>query len=56
MFDHDENGSITADELGHVLQALGSNLSKNQLAEMINEVDVGGNDTIEFAEFVVIMT
>ena len=56
LFDHDENGSITASELGQVLHALGQNPSKNELSDMINEVDVDGNGTVEFAEFVILMT
>jgi calmodulin len=56
LFDHDENGSITAHELGQVLKALGQNPSKNELLDMVNEVDVDGNGTVEFAEFVILMT
>ena len=56
LFDHDENGSISAKELGEVLKALGQNPSKNELSDMINEVDVDGNGTVEFAEFVILMT
>jgi Ca2+-binding EF-hand superfamily protein len=56
LFDHDENGSISAAELGQVLKALGQNPSKNELSDMINEVDVDGNGTVEFAEFVILMT
>ena len=56
LFDHDENGSITAKELGHVLHALGQNPTPNELSDMINEVDVDGNGTVEFAEFVILMT
>ena len=56
LFDHDENGSISAKELGEVLKALGQNPTKNELSDMINEVDVDGNGTVEFAEFVILMT
>ena len=56
LFDHDENGSISAVELGEVLKALGQNPTKNELTDMINEVDVDGNGTVEFAEFVILMT
>ena len=56
LFDHDENGSISSTELGDVLKALGQNPSQNELADMINEVDVDGNGTVEFAEFVILMT
>ena len=56
LFDHDENGSISATELGQVLSALGQTPSANELSDMINEVDVDGNGTVEFAEFVILMT
>ena len=56
LFDHDENGSISAHELGLVLSALGQTPSQNELSDMINEVDVDGNGTVEFAEFVILMT
>ena len=56
LFDHDENGSISAIELGQVLSALGQTPSANELSDMINEVDVDGNGTVEFAEFVILMT
>ena len=56
MFDFDENGSISAKELGEVLRALGQNPSMNELHDMINEVDQDGNGTVEFAEFVILMT
>lgn len=56
LFEHDENGSISTKELGDVLKALGQNPSKNELNDMINEVDVDGNGTVEFAEFVILMT
>ena len=56
LFDFDENGSISAKELGEVLRALGQNPSMNELSDMINEVDQDGNGTVEFAEFVILMT
>ena len=56
LFDFDENGSISAKELGEVLRALGQNPSMNELHDMINEVDQDGNGTVEFAEFVILMT
>ena len=39
-----------------MLKALGQNASKNELSDMVNEVDVDGNGTVEFAEFVILMT
>ena len=56
LFDHDENGSISAKELGEVLRALGQDPSDTELRDMINEVDVDGNGTVEFEEFLILMT
>ena len=39
-----------------MLKALGQTPSQNELLDMINEVDVDGNGTVEFAEFVILMT
>lgn len=39
-----------------MLKALGQNASKNELNDMVNEVDIDGNGTIEFAEFVILMS
>ena len=56
LFDHDQNGSISSVELGKVLQSLGQKPSENELQDMINEVDVDGSGSVEFAEFVILMT
>lgn len=56
LFDHDQNGSISATELGQVLRSLGQTPTQNELNDMINEVDVDGSGSVEFAEFVILMT
>lgn len=57
LFDHKgEEASISYKELGDVLRALGQNPSEKELQDMISEVDVDGNGTVEFAEFVILMT
>ena len=56
LFNNDENGSILAVDLGEVLKVLGQNSRKNELSDMINEVDVEGNWTVESADFVILMT
>lgn len=56
MFDHDESGSITWVELGEVLQMLGQPASEQDLKDMVREIDEDGNGTIEFFEFMLLMT
>jgi len=55
LFDKDGNGKITVDELGTVMRALGNNPTEAELQDLINEVDVNSNGTIEFAEFSTMM-
>jgi calmodulin len=43
VFDQDQNGFISRDELRHVLQNLGELLSDDELAEMLREADVEGD-------------
>ena len=42
MFDKDGDGTITTSELGTVMRSLGQNLTKQELEDMVNEVDVDG--------------
>ena len=56
MFDEDGSGSIDANELGGVMEALGVKVSKTKLEEMIKEVDTpGGDGEIGFDEFLTLM-
>lgn len=55
LFDKDGDGCITLEELATVIQSLGQNPIKEELQDMINEVDVNGNGTIEFGEFLSLM-
>ncbi|URE21499.1 hypothetical protein MUK42_10586 [Musa troglodytarum] len=56
LFDKDGDGCITLEELGTVIKSLGQNPSEEELQEMIREVDSDGNGTIEFAEFLNLMS
>ena len=38
------------------MRSLGQNPTKSELQEMINEVDVNGNGTIDFSEFLNLMS
>mmetsp|Transcript_18805 Transcript_18805/g.34022 ORF Transcript_18805/g.34022 Transcript_18805/m.34022 type:complete len:156 (-) Transcript_18805:182-649(-) len=55
LFDKDADGTITSKELGTVMRSLGQNPTECELNDMINEVDMDGNGTIEFQEFLVMM-
>ena len=55
LFDKDNNGKITTKELGTVMRNLGQNPSEEELKQMIREVDLDGNGTIDFKEFMCLM-
>ena len=51
LFDKDGDGTITATELGTVMKNLGQCPTESELQDMVNEVDLDGNGTIDFPEF-----
>ena len=51
VFDKNGDGTITTKELGTVLRNLGQNPTESELQDMISEVDVDGNGSIDFLEF-----
>ena len=52
----DGDGRITLLELGTVMRALGQNPTEAELFDMINEIDADGNGTIDFSEFLTMMS
>lgn len=56
MIDIDGEGSISSKELAGVVKALGQDIPETELVEFINEIDTDGNRTIDFPEFVTLMT
>ncbi|XP_012853869.1 PREDICTED: calmodulin-2/4-like [Erythranthe guttata] len=56
VFDKDGDGCINIEELGIVMRSLDQNPSEKELRDMINEVDSDGNGTIDFDEFLNLMT
>ncbi|PAA85820.1 hypothetical protein BOX15_Mlig005972g2 [Macrostomum lignano] len=55
LFDRDGSGSITVRELEVIMRSLGQNPSEQELAEMIQSVDIDGNGEIDFPEFMAMM-
>jgi len=56
LFDKDGDGTITTEELGTVMKSLGQNPTSEDLQDMINEVDADKDGTIDFEEFLCMMT
>ncbi|XP_039296555.1 caltractin ICL1d isoform X2 [Nilaparvata lugens] len=56
LFDKDEDGQITMTELGVVMRSLGQRPTETELRDMVNGVDQDGNGTIEFNEFLQMMS
>ena len=52
QFDADRNGHITAAEIGELMKALGENVPGYKIRDMIREVDLDENGTVEFNEFI----
>ena len=55
LFDKDSSGTITTKELGTVMRNLGQNPSEEELKQLIREVDLNGDGTIDFKEFLCLM-
>jgi len=55
LFDKNGDGTISSTELGTIMRSLGQNPTEGELQDMINEVDVDGNGTIDFDEFLDMM-
>lgn len=55
VFDKDGDGTISAKELETILKSLGTNPTEQELQDMIKEVDVDNNGTVDFSEFLTMM-
>lgn len=55
VFDHDNDGIISNEELKHVLVTLGEFMSEEEADEMIREADIDGDGLINFHRFVKII-
>ena len=51
----DGSGAISSKELLYVMRAMGQNPTEDELNQLVMEVDLDGNGTIEFPEFLEMM-
>ena len=55
LFDKDRDGKISAKELGTVMRSLGQTPSESEVADMINEIDMDNDGSVDFPEFLTMM-
>merc|ERR1712006_22462 len=55
LFDTDGSGAIDAKELKIAMQALGFEPTTDEVAKMVKDIDIDGNATVEFEEFIEMM-
>merc|ERR1712093_562303 len=55
LFDTDGSGAIDAAELKIAMQALGFEPTVEEVAKMVSDIDLDGNATVEFEEFIEMM-
>ncbi|KAI9270372.1 calmodulin [Phascolomyces articulosus] len=56
QFDKDNNGTIDAKELGGVMRSLNMSVSETEVKSMIRELDADGSGSIDFEEFLSMLT
>lgn len=56
LYDREGNGYITTSTLKEILGALDDKLTNDDLDGMINEIDADGSGTVDFEEFMEMMT
>lgn len=56
MFDQDGDGTLTIEELGTVMKSLGQESNEVEIREMIKCVDTTNSGTLDFPEFLTMMT
>ncbi|XP_063428902.1 calmodulin-like [Mytilus trossulus] len=55
VFDKEDNGSISAAELRHVMTNLSGKLSDAEIDDIISDADVDGSGQVKYEEFVKMM-
>ncbi|EPS61190.1 hypothetical protein M569_13611 [Genlisea aurea] len=56
VFDKDQNGFISPNELRQVMISLGEKLSDEEVEQMIKEADLDGDGLVNYDDFVKLMT
>nr|XP_018907594.1 PREDICTED: troponin C-like isoform X5 [Bemisia tabaci] len=56
LYDKEGNGYITTDVLREILYELDDKMTDDDLDEMIEEIDADGSGTVDFDEFMEVMT
>ena len=56
LFDKDNDGFISVEELEDVMKSLGQSPTKDELKDMVNDVDTDGDGRIDFPEFLTMMS
>ncbi|KAF3765184.1 EF-hand [Cryphonectria parasitica EP155] len=55
-YDQDRGGNISAEEFGRVMRKTNPSITDDEVAKIIKEVDLDGDGTINFDEFITMMT
>uniref|UniRef100_A0A1W7RAV8 Calglandulin n=1 Tax=Hadrurus spadix TaxID=141984 RepID=A0A1W7RAV8_9SCOR len=56
LYDKEGNGYINVSDLRQILRALDDKLTEDELDDMIAEIDTDGSGTVDFEEFMEMMT
>jgi len=56
LYDKEGNGYIKTSDLREIMRALDDKLTEDELDEMITEIDTDGSGTVDFDEFMEMMT
>ena len=55
LFDKDHSGTISVDEIAKIMKNFGNPLSKDEVREMIKDIDTSGDGELDFNEFITLM-
>jgi len=56
VFDGDDNGHVTSEEIGKVLHRVGQHVTKEETDELLKSHDVDKSGSLEFGEFLTLMS